>query len=122
MNMEEAAKAWAQEFEKLPQERQESLKKWYGVQAYTAKELGLELEEWMQYVQWAFSHPLDYSFIADFPELANALSSGDGFERGASKSSASLIGGTEPTFTAPEKPKKGSSVFDLMLGGGADKK
>ncbi len=122
MNPEEATKAWQAEFDKLPEERQTAMKAWYAVQAYTAEQLGLEVEDWMAYVQWAFTNPLDFSFIADFPELASALAAGDGFETSAkSDAAAALIGSKAPTTLSSEKPTSGSSLLDMMLGRPEDK-
>ena len=105
------------EFEKLPAERQAAVKGWYAVQAYTAEQLGLPVDEWMAYVQWAFANPLDFSFVADFPELASAIAAGDGFETtGQSEAAAALIGSKAPTTLSNEKPTSGSSLLNMMLG------
>ncbi len=117
MNPEEASQAWKAEFDKLPKEQQMAVQGWYAVQAYTAEQLGLEVEEWMAYVQWAFANPLDYSFIADFPELASALNMGDGFETSSkSDAAAALIGNNSPATLSNEKPTSGSSLLNMMLG------
>lgn len=122
MDVEQASQAWVDEFKKLPEKRQEAIKRWYGVQAYMAKELGIELEEWMEHVQWAFANPFDYSFVADFPEVAAAFLSGDGFEK--AQSSAALLGKQEAVPASPTDKPSGNSLFDFMLGrsSGADAK
>ncbi len=117
MNPEQAVKAWKEEFEKLSPERQEAVQQWYAVQAYLAQELGLELEKWMEYVQWAFAHPLDYSFIAEFPDLMKAMESSDGFET-STNAAAALLGTRPPAFSPPDEEKSGNSLFDMMLGRG----
>ncbi len=116
MTPEEATKAWQQEFDKLPKERQVAVQQWYAVQAYTAEQLGLPVEEWMSYVQWAMAHPLDFSFLADFPEAAAALAAQDGFERGGDNKAAALIGSRPETIPSTEQPKSGKSLFRIMLG------
>lgn len=116
MNPEEATKAWQQEFEKLPEERQVAVQKWYAIQAYTAEQLGLTVEEWMAHVQWAMENPLDFSFLADFPEVAAALAAQDGFEKGGDNKAAALIGSRPDAIPSTEQPKSGTSLFSMMLG------
>lgn len=114
MSTDSAGKAWDAAFQQLPAERQEAVKKWFGLQSYLAHALGLAQEEWMKYVQWAFDNPFDYSFIAEFPELVAAFEAGDGFER--AQSSAALIGKQELGLAAQDNKTPGNSLFDFMLG------
>lgn len=116
MTQDEASKAWQQEFNKLPPERQAAVQRWYAIQAYTAQQLGLSVEAWMEYVQWAFAHPLDYSFLADFPEVASALASSDGFEAGTGGATTAALLGQKPTIVSTEQPQSGTSLFSMMLG------
>lgn len=116
MIQEEATQAWQLEFAKLPPERQLAVQRWFAVQAYTAQQLGLTVEAWMEYVQWAFAHPLDYSFLADYPEVASGLTSGDGFEAGASHQATAALLGQKPTVVSTEQPQTGTSLFAMMLG------
>lgn len=110
----DAAAAWKADFESLPAGRREALKNWYGMQFYIAQELGLTPDQWMQEVGWAFEHPLDYSFIADFPEVVAAMGAGDGFEK---VRSGDVIGSRgQPVVPSVGKEPGGSSVLDVLIG------
>ena len=61
--MAENSNSWAEAFKKLPADAQQRVQGWLGTQMFMARELGLEREQWFQYVEWALSHPFDYSFL-----------------------------------------------------------
>ena len=110
----DAIAAWKADFESLPAERREALENWYGVQFYIAQELGLGPDQWMEHVAWAFEHPLDYSFIADFPEVAAAMGAGDGFEK---VRTGDVLGtGGQPMVPLDNKKGSGPSVLDVLIG------
>lgn len=46
------------------------LNNWLNTQKFLAQKLGLELETWMEYVQWAFANPCDYSSLREVREKA----------------------------------------------------
>src|SRR4051812_25032405 len=57
------AGSWTENFKKLPPDAQERVQGWLGTQMFIARELGLEREVWLRYVEWALAHPFDYSFL-----------------------------------------------------------
>lgn len=61
--MAETSNAWVDAFKKLPADAQQRVQGWLGTQMFIARELGLEREQWFQYVEWALAHPFDYGFL-----------------------------------------------------------
>lgn len=93
--------AWEESYKKLPPEAQTRVQAWIGTQMFLARELGLTSEQWLSHVEWAFGHPLDFSFMG---EDAAKLPGGskDGVTTGPdARTAAAAIGGTTPALNAP---------------------
>ncbi|MFH1808850.1 MAG: hypothetical protein ABIJ09_08895 [Pseudomonadota bacterium] len=56
---------WKNAMESLEPDKQQAVKAWLDTQMFIARELGLEAEEWFEYVEWAFKNPFDFGFAAD---------------------------------------------------------
>ncbi len=93
---------WIKDFEKLPKENQENLKKWFGTQKLIIDNSGLTPLEWFEFVSWALDNPYDYSFINDFPDVPDVSGSKDGAERADQTRGARALVGSDTKRSAPD--------------------
>ena len=102
---EDAIKDWIKGFEELPAERQENLKKWFATQKIIIDNSGQTPKEWFSLIQWAMDNPFDYSFINDFPDVAESgagAKAKDAAEKvDATRGARQMVGG-ETKHHAPE--------------------
>lgn len=84
---------WLEAFKKLPADAQERVQSWLGTQAFIARELGLQRDAWLAYVEWAMSHPFDYSFLGDEGVNLLAATQDAVVNAAAEKARAQMIGG-----------------------------
>ncbi len=92
---------------KLPPEAQQRVQAWMGTQMFVARELGLSSQAWLTYVEWAFAHPLDFSFVgqgADTTALEDAMSLAP-----ADKAARKVIGAAEAPVQAAAKADPNTS-------------
>ena len=121
---------WMETFQKLPPDAQGRVQAWLGTQMFIARELGLEKEAWLKYVEWALAHPFDLRFLGE--EGVNLLANtADGVvDAEAEKARAAAVGArpAAPTgaLTNPAAPVEGARRAGLsnihMLGAALDEK
>jgi len=88
---------WEQAYKQLEPKQQEDLKRWLDTQIFIARELGVGLKLWLEYLEWAFTHPFDYSFAT---EAGAALLQGLGDALGGDQraaQAANLVGSKRET-------------------------
>ncbi len=90
---EDAINEWIKAFEKLPEDRQETLRKWFATQKVIIENSGLSPEEWFAYVQWAMDNPFDYSFVKDFPDRADDGTGDSAKREDETRTARAMVGG-----------------------------
>lgn len=83
-----------------PQE-QTGLDNWLATQRFLAHELGLEMEQWYEYLQWAFRNPCDFSMIQESREAALAKGGGDSLVKGSRGEQAAAALGAKKELKLP---------------------
>ncbi len=112
---EEAINDWMKSFEALPADRKDNLYRWFATQKVIMEASGLKTDEWFGYIQWAMDNPFDYSFIHDFPEVAESAV-GDAAERSdATRSARQLVGGTVKVAAPDGKGMKEKATSNQAL-------
>jgi hypothetical protein len=93
---EDAINEWIKAFEKLPEDRQEKLKKWFATQKIIIENSGLSPEQWFGYIEWAMDHPFDYSFVKDFPDKPEEQGADSAARRDETRSAREMVGADAP--------------------------
>lgn len=122
--------SWLETFKKLPPDAQERVQAWLGTQMFIARELGLEKEAWLKYVEWALGHPFDLRFLGEEGVSLLAASADGVVNAEAEKARAAAVGSAPaaPTgaLTNPAAAVEGARRAGLsnihMLGAALDEK
>ena len=89
---EDAINEWIKAYEKLPEDRQEKLKKWFATQKIVIENSGLSPDEWFRYIEWAMDNPFDYSFVKDFPDKAEEAGGDSAARNDETRSAREMVG------------------------------
>ena len=102
---ENQIRAWMKAFESLPEDRQTALRAWFGMQKVIIDNSGLSTKDWFEHVQWAFDHPLDFSFVNDFPAEGASVHGGDASEAtDATRDAKEFVGATAKSTAVADGP------------------
>jgi hypothetical protein len=132
---EDAINDWIKAFEKLPEDRQDKLKKWFATQKIVIENSGLSPVEWFSYIEWAMDNPFDYSFIQDFPDNPDEAKSDSAARTDETRTAREMVGaagaktplvGEGVAEKAKSEKKLERDLFDEFmknrLGGGGKRK
>jgi hypothetical protein len=102
---EDAINEWIKAFEKLPEERRENLSKWFATQKIIIENSGLSPEEWFRHIEWAMDHPLDYSFVLEFPDVTDEAAAADSAARtDETRTAREMVGADAPKTPLADGP------------------
>ena len=111
------ADEWKQALESLEPEKQKAVHAWIDTQMFIARELGLESEEWFEYLEWAFKNPFDFEFAAEHGE---ALVGGDGMVDAAAVDAATKAVGSMAKTKLPGGGGPGN-LLNMIVDGKKDR-
>ncbi len=112
-----ASEDWNAALESLEPDKQKAVHAWIDTQMFIARELGLESEEWFEYVEWAFKNPFDFEFAS---EHGSAMVGNDGMVNAVAVDAATKAVGSMAKTKLPGGGGPGN-LLNMIVDGKKDR-